>query len=54
MYDIRDKANPALYQEFKSYIKGHAVPFPLNFMRGEDLRLKAASKESIVPKINFT
>ncbi|CAK62572.1 unnamed protein product (macronuclear) [Paramecium tetraurelia] len=50
------KANKHLdeYDQFKSFIKGHAVIFPLQFLCEEDLNIKVTQKEYYVPENSFT
>ena len=42
------------YQKEKDGIVGHAVEFPLEFLKNENLGIKFFSVENIVPEKNFT
>lgn len=42
------------YEELKNDIKGHAVMFPLKFLKEENLQFRLKNKEYYVPNHNFT
>lgn len=42
------------YKEGRSSLKGHAVDFPLQFMKDEDLRFRMNQKEYFAPEMSFT
>lgn len=42
------------YLNAKKSLRGHAVDFPLQFLKDEDLKLRRAQKEYYAPEISFT
>lgn len=48
------QAQPELYPQLQQNVKGHIVEFPLEFLSSENLRIKFASKEFLIPEVAFT
>ena len=42
------------YEFLSNQIKGHAVQFPLNFLKNENLKIGIFRKEALCPDVNFT
>ena len=48
------EAKPEKYEELKKEIIGHAVIFPLKFLKDENLQFRLKNKEYYVPNHSFT
>ena len=48
------ESNILLYNEVKDRIVGHAVDYPINFLKDEDLSFKPNQKEYFAPVESFT
>lgn len=48
------KANVLKFSAGRGSLVGHAVEFPLDFMKDEDLRITMGQKEYYSPEIMFT
>jgi phospholipase D1/2 len=48
------EAKPEKYEELMGEIVGHAVQFPLKFLKDENLQFRLKNKEYYVPNHNFT
>lgn len=46
---LQKRSNINKYDEGRGRLKGHAVVFPLDFMKDEDLTFKIGQKEYYVP-----
>ena len=46
---LKERADISNYQRGRGNLQGHAVVFPLDFMKDEDLTLKLGTKEYFAP-----
>ena len=51
---LASQANPLKFQEGRGKLVGHAVEFPLHFMKDQDLRFRLGQKEYFAPEMSFT
>ena len=51
---LQKKANISNYHEGHKMLQGHAVVFPLDCMKDEDLTFRVGQKEYFAPEIGFT
>lgn len=51
---LADSANIMKFSEGRGRLVGHAVEYPLLFMKDEDLTFKLGQKEYLAPEMSFT
>ena len=51
---LASAGNIMKYNQGRGQLVGHAVEYPLNFMKDEDLTFKIGQKEYLAPEMSFT